>query len=39
VLEEQVLGEDLDEIAGLASGMGVCRIVVVGSRAGRAGCM
>ena len=38
MLEEQVLGEDLDEIAGLASGMVVGRIVEFESSARRAGC-
>ena len=37
-LDEAVAGEEVDEIAGCASFMGVCRIVEVDSRARRAGC-
>ena len=36
-LEEHVAGDKVDEIAGLASGMGVGRIVEFDSRAGRPG--
>jgi hypothetical protein len=37
-LEEHVAGDEVDEIAGLASGMGVGRIVEYDSKARRAGC-
>ena len=37
-LEEHVAGDEVDEIAGLASGMCVGRIFEVHSRAGRARC-
>ena len=37
-LEDHIAGEKVDEIAGLAGGMGVGRIVEVDSRAARLGC-